>query len=84
MGQGPCLGSLKEYVHWGEIMVFQGRGTSVKRPRQQQNPELEWQAEGLPWWHSGNLPANAGDKGSIPTREDPTCHRATKPVRHNY
>ena len=31
-----------------------------------------------------NLPANAGDTGSIPGREDPTCHGATKPVRHNY
>ena len=24
------------------------------------------QVPGLPWWHSGNLPANAGDMGSIP------------------
>ena len=31
-----------------------------------------------------NLPANAGDMGSIPGPEDPTCRRATKPVRHNY
>ena len=29
-----------------------------------------------------NLPANAGDTGSIP--EDPTCCGATKPVCHNY
>ena len=32
----------------------------------------------------GNLPANAGDMGSSPVREDLTCHRATKPVHHNY
>ena len=31
-----------------------------------------------------NLPANAGDMGSIPGLKDPTCHEATKPVRHNY
>ena len=36
-----------------------------------------------------NLPCNAGDVGSIPgpgsSRElDPTCHKATKPMRHNY
>ena len=32
-----------------------------------------------------NPPANnAGDTGSIPGPEDPTCHKATKPVRHNY
>ena len=31
-----------------------------------------------------NLPASAGDMGSIPVREDPTCHGATKPVRRNY
>ena len=31
-----------------------------------------------------NLPANAGDTGSSPGPGDPTCHRATKPVRHNY
>ena len=31
-----------------------------------------------------NPPANAVDKGSSPGREDPTCHGATKPVRHNY
>ena len=31
-----------------------------------------------------NPPANAGDTGSIPDLEDPTCHGATKPVRHNY
>ena len=27
-----------------------------------------------------NLPANAGDTGSSPGPEDPTCRRATKPV----
>ena len=31
-----------------------------------------------------NPPANAGDTGSIPAQEDPTCSRATKPVHHNY
>ena len=31
-----------------------------------------------------NLPANAGDTGSALVREDPTCHRATKPVSHIY
>ena len=31
-----------------------------------------------------NLPANAGDMGSIPAQEDSTCHGATKPVCHNY
>ena len=31
-----------------------------------------------------NLPANAGDTGSSPGPQDPTCHGATKPVRHNY
>ena len=30
-----------------------------------------------------NPPANAGDMGQIPN-QDPTCHGATKPVRHNY
>ena len=40
---------------------------------------------GLSWWYSGkNLPANAGDTHSIPGPEDPTCLRATKPVRHDY
>ena len=39
----------------------------------------------LPWWYSdGNLPASAGDRGSIPGREDPTCPGAAKPVRHDY
>ena len=31
-----------------------------------------------------NLPANAGDMGSSPGREDLTCRGAAKPVRHNY
>ena len=31
-----------------------------------------------------NLPANAGDTGSSPVREDPTCCRANKPMHHNY
>ena len=31
-----------------------------------------------------NPPANAGDTGSSPGLEDPTCRRATKPVHHNY
>ena len=31
-----------------------------------------------------NPPANAGDTGSSPGREDPTCHGATEPVHHNY
>ena len=30
-----------------------------------------------------NLPANAGDTGSIPGLEDSTCHRAAEPVCHN-
>ena len=30
-----------------------------------------------------NLPDSAGDTGLIPW-EDFTCHRATKPVSHNY
>ena len=28
--------------------------------------------------------ANAGEAGSIPGLEDPTCHGATKPMQHNY
>ena len=31
-----------------------------------------------------NPPVNAGDTGSIPGLEDPTCLGAAKPVRHNY
>ena len=31
-----------------------------------------------------NLPAKAGDMGSSPGPEDPTCRWATKPMRHNY
>jgi len=31
-----------------------------------------------------NLPADAGDTGSVSAQEDPTCHGATKPVCHNY
>ena len=39
---------------------------------------------GLLWWlRVKNLPANAGDTGSIPGLEDPTCHGAAKPVHHN-
>ena len=31
-----------------------------------------------------NLPANAGTWVQSLIQEDPTCHRATKPVHHNY
>jgi len=31
-----------------------------------------------------NLPANAGDTGSVPGVEDPTCCAAAKPMRPNY
>ena len=31
-----------------------------------------------------NPPANAGGTGLSLVREDPTCCRATTPVRHNY
>ena len=32
-----------------------------------------------------NLPANTGDMGLILIQgKDPTCHRATEPVCHNY
>ena len=31
-----------------------------------------------------NPPANAVDTGLSLVWEDPTCHRATKPMRHNY
>ena len=35
-------------------------------------------------WLRIHLPANAGDTVRALVREDPTCRRATKPVRHNY
>ena len=31
-----------------------------------------------------NLPVDAGDTGSSPGPEDPTCRGATKPMCHNY
>ena len=31
-----------------------------------------------------NLPANAGDTGSSPGLEDPTCRGANGPVSHSY
>ena len=31
-----------------------------------------------------NLPAKAGDMGSIPDPEGPTCHETTKPMHPNY
>ena len=31
-----------------------------------------------------NPPVKAGDTGSSPGQEDPTCCGATRPVRHNY
>jgi len=31
-----------------------------------------------------NLPAIAGDMGSIPGPKDPTHHRTTKLMHHNY
>ena len=31
-----------------------------------------------------NLPANAGNMGLILVWEDPTCHRAAKPMWHHY
>ena len=31
-----------------------------------------------------NLPANAGDMGSSPGQEDPTCRGTNKPMCHNY
>ena len=31
-----------------------------------------------------NLSANAGDTGSVLDPEDPMCHRAARPIHHNY
>ena len=31
-----------------------------------------------------NLPANAGDMGSIPGLRHATCQKATQPMHHNY
>ena len=31
-----------------------------------------------------NTPANGGDIGSVPDREDPTGHIEIKPMHHNY
>ena len=31
-----------------------------------------------------NLPAKAGDTGSVPELEGPTCHGTTKPMHHNH
>ena len=45
-----------------------------------QNPELQDFPGGAV---VKNPPANAGDMGSSPVQEDPTCHGATKPL-HNY
>lgn len=39
----------------------------------------------FPWWLSGkDPPANAGDVGSVPGPEDPTCQGEAKPMGHNY
>lgn len=39
---------------------------------------------GLPCWLRGeDPPATAGNTGSTPDSEDPTCSGATKPVYHN-
>ena len=49
--------------------------------------EARWyQKTELPWWLSGNPPANMGDETLVqsPVQEDPTCLRAAKPRRHNY
>ena len=35
-------------------------------------------------WMVKNTPANGGDIGSIPDREDPTGHIESKPMHHNY
>ena len=40
---------------------------------------------GLLWWSMNkNLPANAGNTGSVPDPEDPPCRGTAKPVCHNY
>ena len=31
-----------------------------------------------------NSPTNAGDMGSVPVWEDPTCLGEAEPVHHNY
>ena len=43
-----------------------------------------YQLGGFPGGAVKNLPADAGDTGSSPALEDPTCCGASKPVRHNY
>ena len=45
--------------------------------------------EGLPWWSSGQESAcqcrRHGDtQDGSQIQEDPTCHRSTKPLHHNY
>lgn len=34
--------------------------------------------------NTGSIPANGGNTGSIPDGEDPTCYRVAKPLSHNY
>ena len=49
--------------------------------------ELPWRCTlwGLPGgWVVKNPPANAGDMGWSPVREDPACCAVTKPGHHNY
>ena len=49
------------------------------------NPDLKSFTQGFPGGTVvKNLPANAGDTGSILVWEDPTCRGATKPARCNY
>lgn len=54
-------------------------------PRTPTQSPLSAESGGLPWRISGkSLPASAGDAGSIPGREDPTCGTVAQPMHHDY
>ena len=56
---------------------------SLNLPRQQ--PWLKTYWRGFPGGAVvGSPPASAGDTGSSPVQEGPTCRGATGPVRHDY
>ena len=95
--KGRAIGSLSMTWRTQEVNGNQFWNNQRRKKRGKEEKATEVSREGVggkgkkerDWGFPGssgvrNLPANAGDMGSILVWEDHTCRRATKPILHSY
>ena len=83
---GPSLLDVNNVESWEKIFANKATNRRLISKIYKRFMKLDINKTGLPWWLHGqriHLPMQKTQVRSL-VQEDPTCCRATKPVRHNY